>query len=1393
VRAAITTTGSVTPDPNTTTASDRLYIGNTADGTLLINGGSDVVSSGANIAYGPAVSGSATVDGAGSTWTSTFDVQIGGSAGSVGVLAITNGGLVTDAAGDIVQTGSVTVSGGAKWVNTNTLSVRASSGLSVLSGGQVSDQVAYVGLGGASASSVLVSGVGSTWTSAVDLSVGYLSNAVLTVRDSGQLVSPNAYLGYVDHSAGSVEVTDPGSAWSTTSLYIGYFGTGSLSVTNGGKASGFLYVGNAGSGTLSITAGGKVTGSGIIGSSLNSTGSATVDGSNSSWSNGSLIVGNSGNGGLTISNGGLVSSSTGKVGALSSSTGTVTVTGASSIWTNAGALGIGSSGTGSLSIAAGGQVTDASADVGLAAGAIGTVTVDGIGSSWTTNGALTIGSAGRGTLSIKNGASVAAATTTLGNANAATAINFDGGTLSTGTFFGSANRLLGNGTINTHGLVTDCSVTIDSASALQQQILLNSLPGQNVTINLNLDGSGPLGVGYAGLGTLSITGGAVVSSPISYLGYLSGSTGNATVSGAGSKWTTINELFVGNAGNGSLNLADGGQVGAKRVLIANTNASTASVALSGPGTQLNSSTSIVVGGVGYGSLDIAGGASVSCQTAIIANGANFASIATVSGSGSTWSNAGLLIVGSNGNGSLNITSGGQVSDTTAIIAAQTTSTSVATVSGSGSKWTNSGNLTVGSAGRGTLSITNGGSVTDSSGQVGTLATVIVDGAGSTWANSAKLDVNGILSITSGGQLSSYDGDVFNAGAVTVDGVGSMWTSTTMRIENNNVSLVNQGKLLVAGDTVLSDTVSSSVTFNNGILTTGSFIGSSAQLKGTGTLNTHGLIADFDLVIDQTHASSQQIVFNDQPDQNVLVNLDINGSGSLGAGFAGHGTLTVADGKTINSAGGYVGYLIGSTGAATVSGTGSAWNTSGTMYVGYQGNGALNITNGGHVSSSSTVVGWDFFSKGAANIDGPGSSLSTGTLDVYGPSQSSTLTVSNGGTVSSAGATIYQGAVIVSGVGSAWMASDFLIVGGDVSPSTLTISAGGHVSNVDGYVGLYAPSSVTVQGAGSQWTSSGSLALAAYGTQTTVQISTGGTVDVGSDLSLGVDGSNGTSTINLAGGTLRLHGGTISKGTGTAALNFTSGRLEGARKIHLGAPFLQNGGTLAPGNSAGTTTIDGGYTLDAGNLEIEITGPGGPGVGFDQVKVNGVVDLLGTNGLANGVLDIHLSAAPAVGQGFIIVSNDGIDPVIGAFADGPVIRVPYGDFIYEFTVDYAAAGNDIGMWTTGAQLFGDYNSDGTVDAGDFAVWRKARNSATSAYSGADGSGDGTVNDADYTIWRTHFGNTAAARGMSLASGSIPEPASVTLLLGAILTTTALSLSRRCRAVSRWRNAANMRRD
>jgi arabinogalactan endo-1,4-beta-galactosidase len=76
--------------------------------------------------------------------------------------------------------------------------------------------------------------------------------------------------------------------------------------------------------------------------------------------------------------------------------------------------------------------------------------------------------------------------------------------------------------------------------------------------------------------------------------------------------------------------------------------------------------------------------------------------------------------------------------------------------------------------------------------------------------------------------------------------------------------------------------------------------------------------------------------------------------------------------------------------------------------------------------------------------------------------------------------------------------------------------------------------------------------------------------------------------------------------------------------------------------------------------------------------------------------------------------------------------------------------------------GDYDHDGTVDAGDYEIWRSTMGSTTDLR--ADGDGNGVVDQLDYDYWSSRFGNVAPA-GPSVGGGStgaVPEPSSSVLL-------------------------------
>jgi formylglycine-generating enzyme required for sulfatase activity len=60
--------------------------------------------------------------------------------------------------------------------------------------------------------------------------------------------------------------------------------------------------------------------------------------------------------------------------------------------------------------------------------------------------------------------------------------------------------------------------------------------------------------------------------------------------------------------------------------------------------------------------------------------------------------------------------------------------------------------------------------------------------------------------------------------------------------------------------------------------------------------------------------------------------------------------------------------------------------------------------------------------------------------------------------------------------------------------------------------------------------------------------------------------------------------------------------------------------------------------------------------------------------------------------------------------------------------------------------GDYNDDGTVDAADYVVWRKT-----------DGTPEG------FATWRAHFGQTTGTGSAASANATVPEPATLVMLI------------------------------
>jgi hypothetical protein len=79
------------------------------------------------------------------------------------------------------------------------------------------------------------------------------------------------------------------------------------------------------------------------------------------------------------------------------------------------------------------------------------------------------------------------------------------------------------------------------------------------------------------------------------------------------------------------------------------------------------------------------------------------------------------------------------------------------------------------------------------------------------------------------------------------------------------------------------------------------------------------------------------------------------------------------------------------------------------------------------------------------------------------------------------------------------------------------------------------------------------------------------------------------------------------------------------------------------------------------------------------------------------------------------------------------------------------------------ITGDYNNNGTVDAGDYVVFRKTAGTTTVLPNDPIG---GTIGPAQYTQWRSNFGKPP---GSGLSVNAVPEPTALGLILAGMLAT------------------------
>ncbi len=131
-----------------------------------------------------------------------------------------------------------------------------------------------------------------------------------------------------------------------------------------------------------------------------------------------------------------------------------------------------------------------------------------------------------------------------------------------------------------------------------------------------------------------------------------------------------------------------------------------------------------------------------------------------------------------------------------------------------------------------------------------------------------------------------------------------------------------------------------------------------------------------------------------------------------------------------------------------------------------------------------------------------------------------------------------------------------------------------------------------------------------------------------------------------------------------------GTLKGTGTI--GTLFMSDGGTLAPGASPGILN-SGNVSFSGGSQQEEL---GGTAAGtYDQLNVTGTVDLGSTTNLT---VSLYNGYAPAVGDSYTIINNDGSDAIVGHFTglpEGTTFKV--GGRLFRITYT-GGDGNDVAL-------------------------------------------------------------------------------------------------------------------
>jgi autotransporter-associated beta strand protein len=553
------------------------------------------------------------------------------------------------------------------------------------------------------------------------------------------------------------------------------------------------------------------------------------------------------------------------------------------------------------------------------------------------------------------------------------------------------------------------------------------------------------------------------------------------------------------------------------------------------------------------------------------------------------------------------------------------------------------------------------------------------------------------------------GDNTTSATVEFFAGGQLWSNLTIN-ENSTVRLngytqtipaltLNGGTLQIGTGGVL--TIQTSVTTTNSANSVVSRISSPGTLNlnsGTVTFNVaHDATLNYDLLVSAV-VTSGAITKSGGGSMYLTGNNTYAGVTTVSAGsiFLGHSNaLGTTAGKTVVSSGATVALVFPSLTVA------EPFEISGT---GVDGRGALGTYGVNGVISGTILLNADSTIGVVSGLQGLGGVISDGgnnyAVSFYANSTGTTRLLANN---------TYGGATTV--LGGTLRIERNNGFGLSTASSTVTVNDG---ASLEILTGVTTPSTKTIKLVGAPLTGQPKLYGYISNNQIDGKLILDGSQTIAvaspSKLVLGggieeINGSHGitvtgTGTLNISGGAsytgvTDVVGGTLLANSDISTSNIT---VESGAKLGgtgtAGDVSVLSGGTVTPGNSAGTLNT-GDVAFASGSIyKVEISGGGS----YDQLNVSGTVSL------GDATLTVVILSAPAIGDTLTIINNDDDDPVVGTF-----FGLPEGSTFtvgsVTFTITYAGGSdeNDVVLTATDVTYTWDGGSSTTSNWSDAVNW------------------------------------------------------------------------------------------